>query len=774
MKNPLNKRIFRELKSDLGKYAVIFLFMVITIGFVSGDLVASGSMIRTYNENYTTYNVENGHFELEREASDELFDNLSDSDVTIYPDFYVERNYTGADGAQKTLRIYHGRQTVNKPCLMSGSFPQSDTEIAIDRMYADNNKITPGDTIKLGDTVYTVSGLIALTDYSTMFENNSDTMFDAINFSVALVTDSCFDGLKNSRITYNYAWTYNDGTPADDEAEKIRSDALSDDLVKAILKDNGGSEFAVAMGILSLGNEIREFTPRYTNQAITFSIEDIGGDRNMMFAFLCIMIVIMAFIFGVTISHTLAKESAVIGTLRASGYTKAEVFRQYITMPVLITLLGALIGNISGYTFFKDMMTAAYYGSYSLTLYTTYWNAEAFVLTTVVPLILMFAITSFTLIRRLRHTPLQFIRKDFDRKKKRKYVPLPESISFFNRFRLRIILQNVSSYLTLFLGIFVAITLLLFGLMLSPLLDHVSETAVASMPCDYQYMLKEEVDTSSSSAEKFAVHTMNTYKAGYDKESVTIYGIFDNSRYITCDLPERGVSISQGLAEKYVLSVGDTILLKEPFENKLLEFQISAIHDGPTILNIYMSHKYFCEVFDEESDYYNAYFSNEELKDISENKIYSCITENDMTKLADQMKVSMGSIFDLFRVFSTLLFILIVYLLTKIIIEKSSGCISLVKILGYKDSEIGKLYLIATSWIVVLSLLISFGLVTVLLNSVFVELMKTFSGWIPLTISPVIYLEAFALAMVCYGLVALLQMRKIRKLPMDEALKNVE
>lgn len=774
MKNPLTKRILREFRSDLGKYAVIFLFMVIMIGLVSGDLVASGSMIRTYNENYTAYNVENGHFELEREATDKLFDNLSDSNVTIYPDFYVERNYTGEDGARKTLRIYHGRQAVNKPCLMSGSFPQSDTEIAIDRMYADNNKIEPGDTIVLDGTDYTVSGLIALTDYSTMFENNSDTMFDSINFSVALVTDSCFEKLKDSRISYNYAWTYNDGTPADDETEKVRSDALSDDLVKAILKENGGSEFAVAMGILTLGNEIREFTPRYTNQAINFAIEDIGGDRNMMFVFLCIMIVIMAFIFGVTISHTLAKESAVIGTLRASGYTKAEVFRQYITMPVLITLLGALTGNISGYTFFKNLMTSAYYGSYSLTRYTTCWNAEAFVLTTVVPVLLMLVITSFTLIHKLRHTPLQFIRRDFDRKKKRKYIPLPESISFFNRFRLRIILQNISSYLTLFLGIFVAITLLLFGLMLSPLLDHVSESAVLSMPCSYQYMLKENVETSSKEAEKFAVHTMDTYKDGYNKESVTIYGVAKDSRYITCDLPERGVSISQGLAEKYVLSIGDTILLKEPFENKLLEFQVSGIHDGPTILNIYMSHKYFCEVFDEENDYYNGYFSNQELKDISENKIYSCITENDMTKLADQMTVSMGTTFGLFKIFSTLLFVLIVYLLTKIIIEKSSGCISLVKILGYKNSEIGKLYLIATSWMVVLSLLISFGLVTVLLNSIFVEMMKTFAGWIPLSISPVTYLEAFVLAMVCYGLVALLQMRKIQKLPMEEALKNVE
>ena len=36
MKNPLRKRLLRELKSEIGKYLVIFLLLIGTIGFVSG------------------------------------------------------------------------------------------------------------------------------------------------------------------------------------------------------------------------------------------------------------------------------------------------------------------------------------------------------------------------------------------------------------------------------------------------------------------------------------------------------------------------------------------------------------------------------------------------------------------------------------------------------------------------------------------------------------------------------------------------------------------
>lgn len=55
MKNPLNKRLPREFRKDFGKYLVIFLLLVITIGFVSGFLVADGSMIKAYNEGIDKY-----------------------------------------------------------------------------------------------------------------------------------------------------------------------------------------------------------------------------------------------------------------------------------------------------------------------------------------------------------------------------------------------------------------------------------------------------------------------------------------------------------------------------------------------------------------------------------------------------------------------------------------------------------------------------------------------------------------------------------------------
>ena len=48
MKSPLRKRLPRELKGEIGKYLVVLILMIATIGFVSGFLVADGSMIKAY------------------------------------------------------------------------------------------------------------------------------------------------------------------------------------------------------------------------------------------------------------------------------------------------------------------------------------------------------------------------------------------------------------------------------------------------------------------------------------------------------------------------------------------------------------------------------------------------------------------------------------------------------------------------------------------------------------------------------------------------------
>ena len=539
MKNPLNRRLTRELKGELGKYLVILILLIATIGFVSGFLVADGSMLTAYNESFEKYNIEDGHFTVVKQMNKAQKKNVEALGVTLYDLFYVEETLVTNDS---TLRIFPDRKDVDKVCLMEGSMPEKSDEIAIDRMYADNNSLKVGDVIASTDHSWRVTGLVALSDYSALFSDNNDSMFDAIKFGVAIVAEKGFAQLDQSKMTWQYAWKYNQ-SPKNNIEEKEMSDDLMSDINSTIVLDS--------------------YTPRYQNQAINFTGEDMGSDRGMMIVLLYMVIVIMAFVFSVIISNTISKEANVIGTLRASGYTRSELVRHYMMVPIFVTLIGAGIGNILGYTVLKDVCAGMYYGSYSLPTYVTLWNSEAFVLTTIVPVVLMAVITFAVLSYKLTLSPLKFLRRDLSRRKQKHALPLSVHIPFFNRFRIRVILQNLSNYLVLFVGILFANMLLLFGLGLPVVLDHYKATIGNNMLANYQYLLQmpvgavdenhklesmlnmmmfsRSVETDNPDAEKFSAYSLKMQQNATRTEEVLLYGIEPDSQYIHLDLQPKDV-----------------------------------------------------------------------------------------------------------------------------------------------------------------------------------------------------------------------------------------
>ena len=125
--------------------------------------------------------------------------------------------------------------------------------------------------------------------------------------------------------------------------------------------------------------------------------------------------------------------------------------------------------------------------------------------------------------------------------------------------------------------------------------------------------------------------------------------------------------------------------------------------------------------------------------------------------------------------FAVLIFVVLVYLLSKIIIEKNGQAISMTKILGYNNGEISRLYILSTTIMVVLFILISLPIEGTLIRVVFEFCIKIMmNGWIEVYMDPLIYPEMFALGIVTYAVVAALEYRRIKKVPMTDALKNVE
>lgn len=750
MRDPLKRRIPREIRSEAGKYIVIFIFMVALIGVASGYFIADASLKVAYDESFETYNIEDGFLEFAEKPDEALLEACEEEGITLFDNTFKDEPCDNGS----TVRLFRIREEVNIPCLLDGALPEAKDEIALDRLYMKSNGIKQGDTITLDGEDYRITGTIALPDYSALYKNVTDFMFDTEKFGVSVVTPEGFDRVSDNYIHRSYSWKYDD--PPEDPFGKEAKER-GEDLAKAL------SQKAV----------LSNFVPTCRNSSIKFSGNDIGHDRVMMLVMLDMLIVIISFVFAVTTSNTITKEANVIGTLRASGYTRLEMIRHYLAAPVIVLLAACVVGNVLGYTILKDFMANMYLGSYSLVSYKTLWNADAFIDTTVIPMIILIAINVIMLAYKLSLSPLRFIRRDLKRHQRRKAFKLNTKIPIMTRYRLRVLFQNIGSYLTIFTGIFFASVIMVFSQLFSPLLDKFADDSINSMIAQHTYILKAPVPTENETAERFAAGSLKIVRGDFSEE-VSVYGIIEDSSYFHSEIGSGTVEISSAYADKYRLKEGDSITLEDEYGGKEYTFDISGIYDYPSSLVVFMDISFFNETFGNDEDYFSGYFSDSELDDIDEKLIASEITEDEVTKTSRQLKRSMGNMMIIFVVLGISVIVLVVYLLSKVMIEKNAQSISVAKILGYEPREISGIYLRTTTIVTIVSFLLCIPLEGRALDWLWRTMMMEYLGWLAPDVPASAYIKTVAIGIATYLVTTFLLKRRIERIPMDEALKNVE
>ena len=134
----------------------------------------------------------------------------------------------------------------------------------------------------------------------------------------------------------------------------------------------------------------------------------------------------------------------------------------------------------------------------------------------------------------------------------------------------------------------------------------------------------------------------------------------------------------------------------------------------------------------------------------------------------------MGGMAVLFQGFGVIMFALLLYLLSKVVIEKNVQSISMAKILGYSDKEINRLYIRTTTIVSVVSLIVTIGLCIVLLKAICEIVFAEYSGYLEFYMEPADLLKVLAAGLITYAVISFFQIKKIKAIPMTDALKNVE
>ena len=486
MTNPLNKRFPRELRNNLGKYLGIFFMLVVAVAFTGGFLLAANSMEAILNRMDEKYKIEDGRFICDFEADNAGIAAVEELEVKVYPDFYRQVNMelgSSGDGAGNIhARLYENRSTINLAAYAEGRAPQTENEAAFDRVFLANHKLGIGDSVKLDGKDFEIVGICTLPDYQALFESNTNFVHNAISFTVGQLTREGMDRLDINSEVYQYSFVFDDQS-----LDLAAHTSIEEDMVEA-LSDND----CVVSDLIDAED----------NQGIGYAVNDVVADRTVFMVVLFLLIIIMAFVFAVLTGATIESESSVIGTMLASGWRKGELLRHYMVLPTLIGLVSVVIGLILGVTLLSDPLRGLYYNSYGIPPYELHWDASIVFFTTVLPFILLVGITFVSLLRKLRFTPLEFLRHETTSRKRRANVSLPDGLSYPTRFRLRVLLRNASHFVTLFFGIAFASLLLLFGTCLLPVVQNYAAQLRKTVTSPYQYVLKAPLELEGSAEER--------------------------------------------------------------------------------------------------------------------------------------------------------------------------------------------------------------------------------------------------------------------------------
>lgn len=487
-----------------------------------------------------------------------------------------------------------------------------------------------------------------------------------------------------------------------------------------------------------------------------------------------IILVLISYVLSVFVVHSIDRESQVIGALYALGVKRKNLMAHYITLPTVVAFIAGLIGTLLGYSSVGvPVQMQDCYNYYSLPELKVVVMPYLFIYGIIVPPLVSLVVNTLVIRRRLNKPVLTLLRNE-QKAVRGKSMNL-KNMSFVKLFKIRQMIRERRTGFTVVFGMFVSLLLTMMSLEIYTYCHNVNVEYVEDTKYEYMYTYKYPSKEAPEGGYEAYAKTMKKEIYGYTFD-ITVLGITENNPFFDVDLEDSSskVAISSSIAYKYGLGVGDTLTLKDEESDKLYAFEITEVTQYAPSFMVFMPYEKALQLFGEPDDYYNVVFADHDLA-IDAGRLYSTTTKADVKKAAGIFTDMMMSMIILLGAVSVVIFIVVLYLMMKVMIDRSSFHISLMKIFGYKDKEVKRMYLDGNFYIVLIGGLVSIPLAKWILDLVYEPAFvpnvacgvnKSFPMWM--------YGAVLAGILVLYFIINHLLIRRIHKMIPAEVLKNRE
>lgn len=836
MQKVLRKRIWRDFKSNLPRYLALSLLIILAMYLVVSLVGAAETIIRGSENADSRQCVEDGDFSLFVPMKDEEMEDLEADGVTIEPQFYMDyeidedhtiRIFANRDEvnridlvkgtlAEKGNELVVERQFAEKNDISAGdviTFGGREFTVTGIGTTPDYDNVLKS----LGDTgcdcLHFGTGFVAADVYDTLRAEEksikSEEYYYAYRLNGAMTDDELKDRLEELEFTsgdvedpfFQEYWDRTMGKKDDltdgiqellDGAKELKElKAFEDGIIEYTdgTKEAEDGSNELLDGIQELKDEtddmIDDIFSEDAQNLMTFvkagdnaRIQAASGDQELYRSVGtiagAILLILISYVLSVFVVHSINQESAVIGALYALGVKRKNLMAHYVTLPTVITFVSGLIGTLLGYSSLGvPIQMQDCYNYYSLPDLDVIYMPYLFIYGIVVPPVISIIVNSLVIRKRLSKPVLTMIRNE-QKVGNGKDIRLG-NMSFMNLFKIRQMLRESRTGFTVVFGMFVSLLLAMMSLEIYTYCANVNRDYVNDTKYEYMYTYKYPTEEVPEGGYEAYAKTLKKKIYGYNFD-ITVMGLTENNPFFDVNLSDSSskVAISSSIAYKYGLDVGDTLTLKDDEADKIYAFEIASVAQYAPSFMVFMPYDKALELFDEPEDYFNVVFSDHAL-DVETGRLYATTTKTDVKKAAGIFSdIMQGMILTIGGV-SVLIFIVVMYLMMKVMIDRSSFNIALIKIFGYRNKEVKKMYLDGNFYIITIGALISIPLTKWIMDvayepafvpNIACGIDKSFPFWM--------YLAIFAGILILYFIINHLLIRRIRKMVPAEVLKNRE
>lgn len=807
MQKVLRKRVLRDLKNNLFRY-IALAFLIIMGMYVIVSLIGAGYTIIDNGETHDEANkIEDGQFSVFVPLSDEEISRLEDVGTEVEQMFYED--YDVMDG--KTLRVFANRKNIDLVECDEGRLAENDDEIVVEKRFSQVNEVSIGDTIQIAGNDFKVTGIGTSPDYNALFKEMSDTVVDSKVFGTVFVTEGAYDKLHATgesvkTETYLYAFRLKGKTTCDDvkdalEDIKVDTDRIDDEYFQEYwdrtgaaindfkdgIKDLKSGANELADGVAELKKETDSFLKDYDTDLAnitSFVTSDdnprTGGaadDQQINvqagYFFGVLLMLLFTYVISVFVVHGIEKESSVIGALYALGVKRRDLMMHYLTLPVIVTTVAGIIGFLIGISNVGiPVQMADAYAYYSIPAMDVKIPPILIVYGIVMPPLTAIVVNYFVIRKKLSQTALSLIKNEV-KQPKGSNVDLGD-MGFVGRFRVRQMLREMRTGLTVVIGMFIALICLMLSLNTATFCSKVKKQNVEDTHYEYMYTYKYPTENPPEGGEAAYAKTLKKEVYGYNWD-VTVLGLSKNTKYFDVDLKDgkNRVAISSSFAEKYCYSVGDEIVLHDEENDIDYGFTVDSVTQYTPAFYVFMTIDDARELFGAGSDEYNVVFSDKDLE-VDPARLYATTTKADIESAAGIFADQMRSMVVMIVIISTLIFVVVMYLMMKVMIDRSAFSISLIKVFGFRTKEIRKLYLDGNFFIIAIGAAICLPLAKLIMSAVYPSLVSNVNCGVKLTFAPWLWAALYGGILVLYFIINRVLVGRLNKIVPAEVLKNRE